>query len=358
MNLAEFIIRWFVGPIAENKPLASAIMREVGFCPDMKEKETFHRWALSFDEAVRLFREAGTRLDFFNIFIGIGFWLKKYGRTPTEDIMLYDRISYDFDDEEDPQEAVYGAVKFARTIKEMYGITPIVFESGHKGAHVIVPLSRPTNWRGYQFLWDHFYGLVPNEFRGFVDKNMKQWNRIDRVPQTYNIRGGKRELAKIIMPELKGDFTWGTVKGLDPSQVTIYVKPEVGRVKVRPVKLGRVVKSDGPMPPCIVKLMEEAKQGVGLSHYARVVLASYLLNRGFSQDEVVDVFRNQPDFRENITRYQVNYIATYDDGKPLTTYSCQKMREMGLCVADCNVKNPLNYRAKRNLGEKMMPRGL
>ncbi|MEM4625071.1 MAG: hypothetical protein QXR24_06755 [Thermosphaera sp.] len=353
--MKEFILKWFAGPVNAQAGTEHKIMREVGLCYDMEEKGFFIRESLDANELEKLVSKAD--IDNLNVFIGVGFWFKEYGRVPQQERMLYDRLSYDFDNEADPLEAIEGAVKFAWAIKGKYEITPIVFESGHKGAHTIIPLSRPTTWQGYQLLWDHFYSLVPDQFKKLVDKNMKQWNRIDRVPQTYNIRRGRKALAKIIMPELKGEFTWSFFKGLDPSQVTIYVKPELGGV-VRGRAVRRRAKSNGPMAPCMVKLIEDARKGAELSHYARVVLASYLLNRGLSQDEVVDVFRNQPDFRESITRYQVNYIATYDDGKPLTTYSCQKMREMGLCVADCNVKNPLNYRAKRNLGEKMMPRGL
>ncbi|MEM1681108.1 MAG: hypothetical protein QXZ56_07870, partial [Sulfolobales archaeon] len=72
------------------------------------------------------------------------------------------------------------------------------------------------------------------------------------------------------------------------------------------------------------------------------------LNVGYSVDEVVEVFRTQPDFKEKTTRYQVNYIASYDNGKPLLPYSCTKMKELGMCVAECGVKNPLNHNKTRN----------
>ncbi|MEM4676197.1 MAG: hypothetical protein QXM12_07910, partial [Nitrososphaerota archaeon] len=340
---ADFIVKWFVGPIAGLAGLEQAIMREIGLCPNMEEKGFFIRESLTTSEVERLFKQAD--INNLNIFMGVGFWLSGLGRTPQQDKMIYDRLSFDFDNEIDPLEAVEGAVKFARTIREKHDITPIVFESGHKGAHVIIPLSRPTNWTGYQLLWDYFYELVPEEFKKLVDKNMKQWNRLDRVPQTFNIRGRRKELAKIIVPEVVGEFSWKTIRGLDPSQITIYAKPNLDwvKIKARPPKKREPRK--GAMPPCMVKLLDDARQGVELSHNARLALASYLLNTGLGLDEVVDVFRNQPDFRESITRYQVNYIATYDSGKPLITYSCQKMKELGLCIADCGVKTPLSYRS-------------
>ncbi|MEM3849402.1 MAG: hypothetical protein QXS42_06540, partial [Zestosphaera sp.] len=191
---------------------------------------------------------------------------------------------------------------------------------------------------------DHFYGLIPSEYRKLVDTNMKQWNRLDRVPYTYNIREGRKALAKIIHPEglTPKSFDWGRLTGLDPGSVTIY-KVEVPRPCPRTPKSvkGKVVKE--VLAPCMKKLLEDCRRGVNLPHNARVALAAYMLNVGYSVDEVVEVFKTQPDFKEKTTRYQANYIASYDNGKPLLPYSCAKMKEMGLCVRDCGTKNPLNH---------------
>lgn len=67
--------------------------------------------------------------------------------------MLYDRLGFDLDSEEDPQKAVIEAVGFANLLRSRYGMESLVFGSGFEGAHVVVPLSRPVNWEGYQLLW-------------------------------------------------------------------------------------------------------------------------------------------------------------------------------------------------------------
>ena len=103
-------------------------------------------------------------------------------------------------------------------------------------------------------------------------------------------------------------------------------------------------------PPCIAKLVEDATAGKNLSHTARFALATFLLNVGMSVDEVVDLFRRMPDFREEITRYQVEHLAGLRGSKiKYSPPSCENMRSAGLCPEElkdalCNrVRHPLMY---------------
>ncbi|MEM4785156.1 MAG: hypothetical protein QXN88_05965 [Sulfolobales archaeon] len=344
--MEDFLVRWFLGPLGGR--VKSLVMREVGFCGDMGVKGGFRREPLSFEGFLDLLQRLDLRS--VNLFMGVGFWLVSRGLEPDPSYMLYDRLAFDFDSN-NPEEAVEAAVSFSSILSSKYGVTPVVFRSGFKGAHVVVPLSKPTSWEGYQLLWDHFHSLILKEHKQLVDVNMKQWNRLDRVPYTYNIRNGERALAKIIHPEgiTPQSFDWGRLTGLDPGSVTIY-KVEVPKPHkpAKPRSMSRDYVRE-VLAPCMKKLLEDCRNGINLSHNARVALTAYLLNIGFSVDEVVEVFRTQPDFNERVTRYQVNYIASYDgEGKPLLPYSCAKMKEMGLCVRDCGTKNPLNHNKTRN----------
>ena len=54
------------------------------------------------------------------------------------------------------------------------------------------------------------------------------------------------------------------------------------------------------------------------------------------------MFRNMPDFNEKITRYQVEHLAGLrGSGKRYRTYSCEKMKSLGLCKADCGTRSPI-----------------
>jgi len=106
-------------------------------------------------------------------------------------------------------------------------------------------------------------------------------------------------------------------------------KGQKGKVVTTATKF---LKSD-QYPPCIAKLLEDLKNGKNLPHHARFALATFLLNIGKSIDEVVDLFRNAPDFNERIARYQVEHLAGLRGSRiKYSPYKCSNMRSLGLCV--------------------------
>lgn len=96
--------------------------------------------------------------------------------------------------------------------------------------------------------------------------------------------------------------------------------------------------------------------GEEVSHFENFAVASYLLNKGRSIEEVLELFKNRSDFNEKIARYQVEHIAGLRGSK--TKYrppSCEKFRVLGLCVDSGKhcpkwIKNPLQYRPPRPRG--------
>jgi len=104
----------------------------------------------------------------------------------------------------------------------------------------------------------------------------------------------------------------------------------------------------GSMPPCVEKLIEDLQRGENLPHFARFALATFLIHAELSIDQIVDLFRNAPDFDEKITRYQVEHIAgRRGGGRRYDPPSCDRLRQEGLCVADCGVRHPLELLRRR-----------
>lgn len=98
-------------------------------------------------------------------------------------------------------------------------------------------------------------------------------------------------------------------------------------------------------PPCISSLIEALKQGKNLPHSARFALAAFLSNIGYSVDEILEIFRLSPDFREDLARYQIEHIAGLRGSRTkYTPYKCDNMKSLGLCKWRCEgVKHPLQY---------------
>ncbi len=87
----------------------------------------------------------------------------------------------------------------------------------------------------------------------------------------------------------------------------------------------------GDFPPCIRELISKLRRGENLTHQARFALTSFLLNVGWSEEQVLDLFRSAPDFNERIASYQISHIAKRKYKAP----SCETMKNWGLCPGDC-----------------------
>jgi DNA primase large subunit len=107
------------------------------------------------------------------------------------------------------------------------------------------------------------------------------------------------------------------------------------------------------MPPCIIQIMAKIRTGEDVSHIENFTVASYMVNVGYSVDEVIDLFKDRSDFSEKIARYQVEHIAGMRRSR--TKYKppgCSRMKSYGLCVENgsrCprHIKNPLSYRVEK-----------
>ena len=111
-------------------------------------------------------------------------------------------------------------------------------------------------------------------------------------------------------------------------------------------------------PPCIRNIMDSLLRGEHLSHHQRFAIATFLLNIGADVEYVLNLMRRLPDFNERIARYQVEHLAgVRGSRKKYSVYSCDKMKTLGMCVANCGVRSPLTYywRALRKSGRLKAP---
>ncbi|MGI0020081.1 MAG: DNA primase [Nitrososphaera sp.] len=104
-------------------------------------------------------------------------------------------------------------------------------------------------------------------------------------------------------------------------------------------------------PPCIKHALEVMGRGENLPHSARLMLATYMLAIGKSNDEIVEMFKSAPDYNERITRYQVEHLAgTKGSRTKYSVPSCDKLRTENLCFAtsDCaGIINPIQFGRRR-----------
>ncbi len=124
----------------------------------------------------------------------------------------------------------------------------------------------------------------------------------------------------------------------------------------------------GRFPPCMSALEEGLARGEHVGHLGRFALASFLHKVGMGPDRIVDAFRGAPDFKEEVTRYQVEQIRRHDGGEGYTPPECATMITAGLCRREKDdsrgrlcadpalLKHPLNYyRRRRREGRESSP---
>jgi DNA primase large subunit len=99
--------------------------------------------------------------------------------------------------------------------------------------------------------------------------------------------------------------------------------------------------------------MRRAAKGQQLSHVERFTLVTYLLNQGVSVDNIVSLFSNVTDFREDKTRYQVEHLAGHRGSRTAyKTYNCATLQTHGVCAQlddpICKtIRNPLTYHLRK-----------
>ncbi len=104
-------------------------------------------------------------------------------------------------------------------------------------------------------------------------------------------------------------------------------------------------------PPCIERIIERLKKHENLAHYERWVLAIYLIKLNVPIEEINELYKNLPDYKEKTTMYQLRHIKEKEYSMP----SCEKMRGYGLCVTECGTKNPMEWvyeRKRKNMDKK------
>jgi len=176
------------------------------------------------------------------------------------------------------------------------------------------------------------------------------WKLVNRVVLKGFVYLGRKDLARLVEEAVKrrvvvygralsGEAVREVLENLVPSASKLV--PE----RVRSSEARRVpAKVERAFPPCMVKLKELLARGEHLSHHQRFSLATFLLTVGYSVDEVVELFRVSPDFDEKVARYQVEHLAGLRGSRRrYSTYSCDKMRSLGMCVADCSTRSPVQY---------------
>lgn len=99
-------------------------------------------------------------------------------------------------------------------------------------------------------------------------------------------------------------------------------------------------------PPCINAILNKlnSKQNP-LGHRENILLGTYLASRGFTKEQMIEIFKMALNYDKNTTEYNVEYLLE----RKIKPFNCNNCETFHLCFADESCKrlkltNPMNYR--------------
>ncbi|HEX4919898.1 MAG TPA: DNA primase large subunit PriL [Candidatus Bathyarchaeia archaeon] len=190
--------------------------------------------------------------------------------------------------------------------------------------------------------------------RNSVHLREPRWSLSNRVLDHGQVYVTVEEAARLMEEEVRTRIMQRS--GRIPDEATSLLGQRVEKAREMVVKwLGVPTKYELPkvpmpeaMPPCIRHLMDGLNEGKNVQHMGRFALASFLLNIGTGEDEIVRIFKPATDFSERMTRYQVEHIGGRRGGRTkYTCPMCTTLKTHGVCYKPdeiCEtIRNPLSY---------------
>jgi DNA primase large subunit len=169
---------------------------------------------------------------------------------------------------------------------------------------------------------------------GFRDMDWKLINQTIIGGKVYVTKG---MFARLLEEAIRGRVQAG-LTGKVPEPIVTALEPHLAEIKAAldELKAERNIATDGEVsedafPPCMKSLLSDLQRGTNLPHTARFALTSFLANIGLDKEQIMELYRMAPDFREDLTRYQVEHI-TGGSGTEYTAPSCKTMMTYGNCI--------------------------
>jgi len=98
-------------------------------------------------------------------------------------------------------------------------------------------------------------------------------------------------------------------------------------------------------PPCMKKIVTQLTSGEKVGHLPRFVLVTFLVNINMPENEILNLFRDQPNFNESRTKYHIQHAMGKTGAIKYSAPACSKVVSYGVCYKDstCRWPHPMKY---------------
>ena len=197
---------------------------------------------------------------------------------------------------------------------------------------------------------NYFVIPISDYLRHAVNFHELEWKLVNRHVENGMVFLTPHESARLIRKEL-GVYIDARIRAANTPSMSKGFEDKVNKLSALTKKFAVNIVVSTEHPPCIKHAIEALNNGENLSHSGRFMLATFLLGRGQTIDEIAPLFKNAPDYDEKVTRYQIKQVAG-ETGSNIkySCPSCEKIKSNDLCYAtpDCdNIINPMQFGKKR-----------
>ncbi len=199
---------------------------------------------------------------------------------------------------------------------------------------------------------DEFVIQIPDYLRRAVHFHEKEWKLVNRRVANGHVYLSAHETVRLIRAEL-GEYINAKIQSVSIGSIPESFGQRVQDLVSLAKKFSDTSFVSSEYPPCVKHGIEVLEKGENLPHSGRFLLATYLLSKGQTVDQIAPLFKNAPDYNERTTKYQLEHISgSSGSGTKYQCPSCDKLRSESLCFAipDCDgIINPVQFGKKRKI---------
>ena len=197
---------------------------------------------------------------------------------------------------------------------------------------------------------DYFVIPVSDYLKHSINFHEREWKLINRHVENGQVFLTPHETVRLIRKELGTYINAKIVNAKTPTMIPGF-EDSVNKLVMLSKKFSTFTVTTGEYPPCIKHAIDILEKGENLPHSGRFMLATFLLSKGQSVQQIAPLFKNAPDYNERVTLYQLNHLSgTSGSGTQYSCPSCEKLKTQSLCFAtsECEgIITPLQFGKKR-----------
>ncbi len=197
---------------------------------------------------------------------------------------------------------------------------------------------------------DYFVIPVSDYLKHSINFHEREWKLINRNVENGLVFLTPHETVRLIRKELGTYINSKIINAKTPAMIPGF-EDSVNKLALLSKKFATYTVTTGEYPPCIKHAIDVLEKGENLPHSGRFMLATFLLSKGQTVEQIAPLFKNAPDYNQRVTLYQLNHLAgSSGSGTQYSCPSCEKLKTQSLCFAtsECDsIINPLQFGKKR-----------